>query len=255
MPARRPARPPTGARSSSRRSRCAARPGSGAAAPITSGLRGGRVLLVALPQRELLAGANRLLRETWLLTLLLVLAALPVVWLFARLLARPLRRLAEQAAAIRGFAFDAGEPVRSLVREIDELAGTFEGMRTTIRSFLQSSAALGAEPDPEQLLERLLVDTIASSAAVAGVLYRAEGDLLLPGQARGVPLASLPALPLAVSEASGAAEVRDPCGLRLPLRSRAGDLQGLLELRFAEPPEPARVAFCTALSGSAAVAL
>ena len=228
---------------------------SGAAVPITSGLRGGSVLLVALPQRELLAGANRLLRETWLLTLLLVLASMPVVWLFARLLARPLRRLAEQAAAIRGFAFDAGEPVRSPVREIDELAVTFEGMRTTIRSFLQSSAALGAEPDPEQLLERLLVDTIASSAAVAGVLYRAEGDLLLPGQARGVPLASLPALPLAVSEASGAAEVRDPCCLRLPLRSRAGDLQGLLELRFAEPPEPARVAFCTALSGSAAVAL
>ncbi len=228
---------------------------SGAAVPITSGLRGGSVLLVALPQRELLAGANRLLRETRLLTLLLVLAALPVVGLFARLLARPLRRLAEQAAAIRGFAFDAGEPVRSPVREIDELAVTFEGMRTTIRSFLQSSAALGAEPDPELLLDRLLDDTIASSAAVAGVLYRAEGDALLPVQARGVPLPSQPAQPLLVSDASGAAEVADPCCLRLPLRSRGGPLQGLLELRFAEPPEPARVAFCTALSGSAAVAL
>lgn len=228
---------------------------SGAAVPITSGLRGGSVLLVALPQRELLAGATRLLRETRLLTLLLVLAALPVVGLFARLLARPLRRLAEQAAAIRGFAFDAGEPVRSPVREIDELAVTFEGMRTTIRSFLQSSAALGAEPDPELLLDRLLDDTIASSAAVAGVLYRAEGDALLPVQARGVPLPSHPAQPLLVSDASGAAEVADPCCLRLPLRSRGGPLQGLLELRFAEPPEPARVAFCTALSGSAAVAL
>ncbi|MEB3353216.1 MAG: HD domain-containing phosphohydrolase [Cyanobacteriota bacterium] len=229
---------------------------SGAAVPMSSRLQGGGgVLLVALPQRELLAGANRLLRETWLLTLLLVLASVPLVWVFADLLARPLRRLAVQAAAIRGFDFDAGEPVRSPVQEIDDLAVTFEGMRTTIRSFLQSSAALGAEPDPELLLERLLVDTIASSGAIAGVLYRAEGDTLLPIHARGLLLPSLPSLSLAAIEAPSVPEAPDPCRLRLPLRSRGGPLHGLLELRFEASPEPARVAFCSALSGSAAVAL
>lgn len=227
---------------------------SGAAVPITSRLRGGdTVLLVALPRQELLAGATQLLRETWLLTVLLVLAAIPLVWLVAHLLSRSLRQLAVQAFAIRRFAFDVGEPVHSPVEEIDALATAFEGMRSTIRSFLQSAAALGAEPDPERLLARLLNDAIASSGAQAGVLYRVEAQLLQPVQARGLAVAELPSLPLATAEEATA--VADPCRLRLPLHSRAGDLQGLLELRFAEPPEPERVAFCTALSGSAAVAL
>jgi HD-GYP domain-containing protein (c-di-GMP phosphodiesterase class II)/HAMP domain-containing protein len=226
---------------------------SGAAVPVVSRVPGGSsVLLVAVPERELLAGATRLLRESWALTLLLVVLSAPLVLLLAFLLSRSVRALARQAQAIRRFDFDAGDPVRSPVREVDDLATTFAGMRQTIRHFLQSSAALGQEPDPERLLEQLLNDTIASSAAAAGVLYRVEGEVLLPIQARGLEPAELPNLPLAVAEADAGV---DPCLLRLPLRSRNGLLQGLLELRFPAAPDMARVAFCTALSGSAAAAL
>lgn len=226
---------------------------SGAAVPVVSRVPGGSsVLLVAVPERELLAAATRLLRETWALTLLLVLLSAPLVLLLAFWLSRSMRALARQAQAIRRFDFDAGDPVRSPVREVDDLATTFAGMRQTIRHFLQSAAALGEEPDPERLLEQLLNDTIASSAAGAGVLYRVEGEDLLPIQAHGLELAELPSLPVAVAEADAGV---DPCLLRLPLRSRNGLPQGLLELRFPVAPDPARVAFCSALSGSAAVAL
>ena len=194
-------------------------------------LRGtGTMLMVAVPERELLAEARRAMKESLLLTLLVVLLTVPVVVLVSHRLAAALRRLAAQAAAIRHFDFEPTEPVRSWVREVNELASTFEGMRETIRTFLQSSAALGAEPDVERLLQRLLADAISSSGASSGELLDPAG-------------------------AAASDDAADPNRLRLPLRSRDGGLQGVLELRFAQPPEPARVAFCTALSGAAAVAL
>ncbi|MFU8884078.1 MAG: HD domain-containing phosphohydrolase [Cyanobacteriota bacterium] len=237
---------------------------AGAAVGMSSGIEGmGNVLLVAVPERELLAGADHLLWEAQLATLLVVLLAAPLVWLLARWLSRALRQLARQAAAIRRFDFTPVEPVPAPLQEVHDLTYTLDGMRRTIRSFLQSSTALGAEPDVEQLLERLLDDAIASSGARAGVLYRTEttapgcGAALHPVQARGISLDGLTPLPGGEScgMAGTGSTAPDPTTLRLPLRSRDGVCQGLLELRFLEPPEPSRVAFCTALSGSAAVAL
>lgn len=193
---------------------------------------GGSFLVVAVPEQELLAGPRRALRDALLLTLLLVAGSVPLVVLVARRLSLDLRQLAGTAAAIRGFAFDGPAPPRSWVREVDELATTFDAMRETIRTFLQSAAALGAEPDVERLLRRLLQDAIATSGALGGELLD----------------------PQAAAAGSGTA-AEDPRRLRLPLRSRDGGLQGVLELRFAEPPDAARVAFCSALSGTAAVAL
>ncbi|MFM7312024.1 MAG: hypothetical protein ACKO0M_02465, partial [Cyanobium sp.] len=205
----------------------------GAVVAIGASLRGrGNLLMVALPEGELLAAARRALHESLLFTLLVVGLSVPLVVLVSHRLSAALRQLARQAAAIRAFRFEGGDPVRSWVREVDDLSTTFEGMRETIRTFLQSSAALGAEPDVERLLQRLLADAIASSGALGG-------ELLDP----------------AAVAAEHDGDQADPTRLRLPLRSRDGGLQGVLELRFAAPPEPARVAFCTALSGAAAVAL
>jgi len=203
----------------------------GAVVGIGTSLRGSATtLMVAVPERELLAAARQALQESLLVTLLVVGLSVPVVVVVSHRLSGALRRLAAQAAAIRAFQFEAGDPVRSWVREVDDLSTTFEGMRETICTFLQSSAALGAEPDVERLLQRLLADAIASSGASSGELLDPEA-------------------------AAASDDGSDPTRLRLPLRSRDGTLQGALELRFAEPPEPARVAFCTALSGAAAVAL
>lgn len=189
-------------------------------------------LLLTVPERELMAGAHQALRHAQLITLVVVLLSLPLAGLLARVLSSALRRLSLQAEAIRRFRFDDLPAPATHLREVDELATTLGIMRGTIRTFLQSSSALGSEPDVERLLQRLLDDAITSSGASGGDLLRAE-DV-----DADTPLRS-----------------EDPCQLRLPLRSRDGALQGLLQLRFPEPPDPGRVAFCTALSGTAAVAL
>jgi len=231
----------------------------GAVIDITDqGNHGRTYLVLSVPAEELLAGPRQALRQAELITLLALLLSAPLVLLLSVRIARPLRQLAHQASRIRQFDFNATEPVVSWLREVDALAITVEGMRDTIRSFLHSSAALGAEPDVERLLERLLEDAIEASGASSGVLYRADGASpeapLLACLSRGAGSAqpSVDPPPLA------AADLGAPCErtlLRLPLQSREGRLQGALELRFPEPPEPARVAFCRALSGSAAVAL
>ncbi len=170
----------------------------GSVVGIPSALHGGAsYLLVAVPERELLAGARLALRESLLATLAVVFLSVPLVVLVSHRLSAALRQLARQAAAIRAFEFEGGTPVRSMLREVDDLATTFEGMRETIQTFLQSSAALGAEPDVERLLQRLLDDAIASSGASGGELHRAEAitpELMQPSA--------------------------DPCTLHLPLRSR-----------------------------------
>ena len=188
-------------------------------------------LLLALPERELLASSREALREAQLVTLLVVLLSIPLVVLAARRTSNALRQLSRQAQAILQFEFGEEPPPASSLSEVDALASSLQMMRGTIRSFLQTSAALGAEPDVEKLLKSLLDEAIASSGATDGALL--QGDAL---------------------ETSLQQEA-DPCRLHLPLSSRDGELQGGLVLKFASPPDPARVAFCKALSGSAAVAL
>lgn len=221
--------------------------------PDASGLDGS-YLLMAVPADELLATARHAFREAQIYTLLLVLATVPLVLLLAGWLSRAMGQLASQAARIRGFDFAPQPPVRSLLVEVSTLAAALEAMRDTIGTFLSSAAALGAEADVEQLQQRLLTDAITSSGARAGVLYRTEtgdpGSRLVPCHHRG--LAEQPS----VAPSSQAwRDVPAPTVLRLPLHSRDQQLQGMLELHFDHPPEPARVAFCTALSGTAAVAL
>jgi HD-GYP domain-containing protein (c-di-GMP phosphodiesterase class II) len=221
--------------------------------------RSGNYLLMAVPAEQLLADARKALRAAEFTTLLVVLFSAPLVLLLAMRIARPLKQLAQQAARIRHFDFDSRPAVGSLLREVNDLGSTVQGMRHTIRSFLQSSAALGAEPDVELLLQRLLDDAIEASGARSGVLYRADASepdnqlkpLLQHDHGSDAP--SLQSLPPLAPDALE--QVGDSNALVLPLRSRDGGLQGALALRFDQPPEDARVAFCRALSGSAAVAL
>ena len=226
--------------------------------------RSGSYLLLAVPAEQLLADARQALRAAEFTTLLVVLFSAPLVLLLAMRIAWPLKQLAQQAARIRRFDFEALPAVGSRLREVNDLGTTVQGMRDTIRSFLQSSAALGAEPDVELLLQRLLNDAIEASGARSGVLYRVDASqpdgLLQPflqqdhrQQDHGNEAPSLPTLPPLAREALDQPD--DSNALVLPLRSRDGGLQGALALRFDQPPEEARVAFCRALSGSAAVAL
>jgi len=207
-------------------------PWRGAVIGLPSAIEGGSTfLLVAIPEAELLAGSRRLAHEGGVLTLLVLLLAVPVVVLLARRLSQSLRRLAADAHAIRSFQLAGDGAARSHIAEVDELGVTLDAMRGTIRRFLEISSLLAKEEDVDRLLEQLLEESVQVSHACGGSLTLPPDRRLERGTVAGAQ-----ALPL-------------------PLLSRSGERLGELVLHFAAPPEPARVAFCRSLSGNAAVAL
>jgi HD-GYP domain-containing protein (c-di-GMP phosphodiesterase class II) len=133
-------------------------------------------LVFAVPLDELLTEARSIARESALTTGLVLAAALALALLAASAIARPLKALVGEADAIRRFEFSRPVEVASIVKEVDELAGTMDGMKRTIRRFLDMSAAVAAEPDLDRLMPRLLEETITAAGADGGALYLASDD-------------------------------------------------------------------------------
>jgi hypothetical protein len=109
-------------------------------------------LVFAVPLDELLVGAQRQTLATVGFTLLVVLAAMPLSWLFARAISRPLRGLAGEAEAIRRFEFSETFVAQSSVSEVNTLSLAMDEMRLAIRRFLDITRAMAAEPHLDRLL-------------------------------------------------------------------------------------------------------
>src|SRR5690606_33634966 len=148
-------------------------------------------LAMAIPEVELLAAAADVRGKSLLMTLLVILIALPVTWFAARAIARPLRQLALEADTIRHFQFSTPVTVNSVIDEVDTLAQTMDGMKGTICRFLDISAAVAGEKDFDRLLAMLLAEPLAVAEADLGGLYLAEGLKLMPVAARDAEGADL----------------------------------------------------------------
>ena len=137
-------------------------------------------LITAIPERELLAAALKFRSISLWVTALIMLLSIPITWLIARGLSGALRQLVGEAEAIRRFEFSNPVKVSSLVKEVDELGQTMDGMKKTIRRFLDINMAVAAEDNFSRLLPRLLTETISASGASAGVIYLSDGEGLSP---------------------------------------------------------------------------
>jgi nitrogen fixation/metabolism regulation signal transduction histidine kinase len=115
----------------------------------------------------LLESAQKIRRESLLVTAALIVIALPLAWLAASSVSRPLRRLADDARAIEAFDFTERTRVRSVVREVDQLSHAMHASTTTVRRFVEISDALAAERNLERLNARVLDETM--------LLARADG--------------------------------------------------------------------------------
>ncbi|HMV54593.1 MAG TPA: HD domain-containing phosphohydrolase [Rhodocyclaceae bacterium] len=250
-------------------------------------------LAVAAPRDELLTDAQRILREELLISLALLAVAVPLVWFMARRVAKPLRRIAREAEAIRRFDFRAPVRLRSRVLEIDELARSMGTLKSTIANFIDVGASLSAERDFDRLLAHLLFETLSISRAHAGLIYLMLEDerTLRPAALRradgaaahvdlgDVPLGDdspYPALVRALMRRDTVVapiDRSDPLHARfaaaldagdrrttlvaVPLVNRQGHVVGLLCLLAGEGEEIAadRLALIQALSGTAALAI
>ena len=140
-------------------------------------------LVMAIPESELFADAIELAKaSTWSIVGIMLLA-MPLTWGMARLVSGPLRKLSHEAESIQHFEFSQPVRVESRVREVSDLSRTMDGMKRTIRRFLDLSEAVAAETDFDRLLSLLLTETLSASNAEAGILYLIDDETLAPAAA------------------------------------------------------------------------
>ena len=151
---------------------------------IDSGYGTPLYLAAASPAAELLAGAKRIRTEGWIVTALLIAAAIPLAWLTASRVSRPLRRLAGSARAMQEFDFAVDPNIRSTVREIDQLELALADGKATVRHFLDLSGTLAAERDLERLVARVLDEVMQLAKVDAGSIYLFDSKrrVLMPVQ-------------------------------------------------------------------------
>jgi HD-GYP domain-containing protein (c-di-GMP phosphodiesterase class II) len=133
-------------------------------------------LLIAAPNDEFFAAARGLVVRQFQVVGLIMLLAIPAVWLLTRQVAAPLRHLAERARRIEGFDFSRRPRVRSYFAEVDDLGGASHHMTRTIRKFLSIGRALAAERDFKPLLDRVLSETINVVGADGGAICMIGDD-------------------------------------------------------------------------------
>ena len=254
--------------------------------PIKIGNVATDYLVMAIPEQELMSTAIHQRNLSIGITLILLLAAIPITLLVARSVAKPVRALADEAEAIRRFDFSKPVEVASSVQEIDQLAGTMDGMKQTIRRFLSISEAVASEEDFDKLLPLLLSDTIAAAEAEAGVLYLLDEGKLNPAAAMNAAGADIHEGMVSLDEAEGADLIHDALrdgtpvigrlegdavqtlgltgvpdiarlshAVAVPLLNRTRQRVGCLLLLGVDAFDTAHVAFIKALSGSAASSL
>jgi HD-GYP domain-containing protein (c-di-GMP phosphodiesterase class II) len=160
-------------------------------------------LFIAAPERELLAAAFEARRTSIIITVLVILLALPIAWYIANQVARPMRMLAREAQDIAGFNFDKNINIDSVILEVDQLSSSMDLMRITISNFFSLITSLSGESDIDRLLDRVTDETMRASSADAAVIYLLADDetelhAQPPRLANGVVLTdqTLPALTL-----------------------------------------------------------
>jgi len=133
-------------------------------------------LLIAAPERELLAVAFQTRKTSILITIGVILLALSIAWFTANQIARPMRTLTQQARSIAGFDFAADLSTDSVVLEVDQLSRSMDLMRITISNFFSLITSISGESDINLMLDRVSDETMKASSADAAVIYLLTDD-------------------------------------------------------------------------------
>jgi diguanylate cyclase (GGDEF)-like protein len=249
-------------------------------------------LVIAAPTEEVFASALHTRNEMLLVTLVILLLALPITWWLANHVTKQLKDLSRQADDIKNFRFHTPNTGTSAIREIEQLSSTISQMKSTICKFLDIAAALSAERRLDQLLDHILTESISAGAAAGGAIYLLDqkGNKLFPSAMRSCegPQSVENQTPINIEDASvveaqlaqavltlekqtltmdvqmiqnSCFESMNPTGMSaklsiLPLYSRDQKALGVLILFYPKhlpAPTPERIAFVEALSGTAAI--
>lgn len=131
---------------------------------------------IAAPKEELVADAILIRRQSIWVTAMILLGALPLAWLLASRISRPLRKLTEETDRIRHFDFAGPVTTNSLILEISKLAEATGAMKSTICKFLDLISSVAAERNFDNLLQQITEQAMRLSQADAVVLYLLNED-------------------------------------------------------------------------------
>jgi len=98
-----------------------------------------RLLIIAIPEDELLGTALRVRNESLLLCLALVVTMVPLAYFLSQLVANPLGGLRSDALSLRNLDFSERPSHKSVITEIGEFSDTFGAMRSHIREHNQAA--------------------------------------------------------------------------------------------------------------------
>lgn len=232
-------------------------------------------LVLAAPRDELLQDATRLRDKQLWLTLMILCASMPLAWQASRWVSKPLALLAQEIRAIETFDFSRPITHRSFIREVDQLAQTMSGMKTTIARFLELTAALSSERQLEQLLQKVMDETVKVLNPNDCAIYLHEDDGSLRKAADHAGGVNMPQQLHASDDDN--AELAQLCFqavaqqqqqeidsadyeqriCAIPLCTPQGGAVGVMVLLFSHAVQPsaAAMAFATSLSGTAAISL
>ncbi len=224
-------------------------------------------VLLAVPARELLAGARQVLFEQLLWTAALMGVLLLLGGLLGRRIGLPLRTLAAQVRGLAGFDFSHEVGVQSRVNEVRELSQVLSRMSGTIRSMQAITLTLSQESQLERMLDGVLSHLVEAARVKAGGIYLFDEDQARLRLAAACGVADYPA-EVAVSAdqqvelASAVTQALALPGgsLAVPLADRGQALLGILVLQLEQPANGEEVGqpfrrFVYELSGAAAVAI
>lgn len=131
---------------------------------------------MAIPYSELVAEVRHIINQSGLIALAIILALIPITLRIARVIARPLKLLADDVDSVRRFDFSHTAPIRSTIQEVDQLATTMDFMKQTISEFLSLIETINREKNFDSLLERIGNDTRVAAGAEELSIYLLDED-------------------------------------------------------------------------------
>ncbi|WP_027897305.1 HD domain-containing phosphohydrolase [Zestomonas thermotolerans] len=225
-------------------------------------------VLIAVPARELLAGARQVLYEQALWAMLLIALLLLIGWALGQRIGQPLRILADQVRGLAGYDFSRDVGVASRVTEVGELSRVLGRMSRTIHNFQAMTLTLSRETHLESMLGGVLERLVEATGGAGGAVYlhdHATDSLGLAAQygSQGFPrcLELAACGPESLAEAVNQALQSQAHYLAVALNDRSHERLGILVLQLAAEHEAGGVVqqpfrrFVDELSGAAAVAI
>lgn len=137
-------------------------------------------LLFAIKETELLDKAAAIRHHAIATAFILALLVLPIVYIMAQFISRPIRLATQNAQNISHFKFDAPNYRPSRIREIVDLSTALKGMNVTIRNFFELTRTISKQKDSmkiQSVISEGLVKVTKAQSAFLSIWNDKEGCL------------------------------------------------------------------------------